>query len=103
MKILNPEREPNAWLEAIMLDLLQNPDEQAQDALKDAIHCLCTWIEPGLVDDLFAPWIDDYMKLLSANQNNQSIDPLPYLLTGQKESSPQPDTTPELDHPSKVA
>ena len=103
MKILNPEREPNAWLEAIMLDLLQNPDEQAQDALKDAIHCLCAWIEPGLVDDLFAPWIDDYMKLLSANQNNRSIDPLPYLLTGHKESYPQSDTNPESDHPSKAA
>lgn len=103
MKILNPEREPNAWLEAIMLDLLENPDEEAQGALKDAIHCLCTWIEPGLVDDLFAPWIDDYMKLLSEHQNNRNIDPLQHLLTGQKESSQQFDTSLGSDHPSKVA
>jgi len=103
MKILNPEREPNAWLEAIMLDLLGNPQPESQDALKDAIHCLCSWIEPGLIDDLFTPWIEDYMKVLSANQNNQSIDPLPYLLTGQQAPSPQSGTALESDHPNKAA
>lgn len=92
MKILNPEREPNLWLEAILLQLLQNPGEDSREALEQAIHCLCSWIEPGLIDSLFAPWIEDYMKVLSANQNNQSIDPLPYLLKGQKEPSPQSGT-----------
>lgn len=103
MKILNPEREPNAWLEAVMLDLLESPEAGAQESLKDAIHCLCSWIEPGLIDDLFAPWIDDYMQLLSENQNNQSIDPLQYLLTGQRESSQQSDTADELDRQNTAA
>ena len=103
MKILNPEREPNAWLEAILLQLLENKDQESTQSLKEAIHSLCQWVEPGAIDSLFAPWIDDYMKLLSANQNNQSIDPLPYLLTGQQESSQQSDTAPESDRPSRVA
>ena len=103
MKILNPEREPNAWLEAILIQLLENQDQESTESLKEAVSCLCHWIEPGLIDSLFAPWIEDYMKLLSANQNNQSIDPLQYLLRGQQESSQKSDTALELDHPSKVA
>ena len=93
----------SAWLEAILIQLLENQDQESTESLKDAISCLCRWIEPGLIDSLFAPWIEDYMKLLSANQNNQSIDPLQYLLRGQQESSQKSDTALELDHPSKVA
>ena len=94
MSVLNPKREPNRWLEVIMLDLLRQNTYESKQHLAEAIKVLTAWIEPGSIDDLFAPWIDQYMELLDEYENNRSIDLLMYspkdpLECNQKSNSPR--------------
>lgn len=72
MKYLDPEREPNRWLEAVMLDLLQQNTEESLESVKDGIRVLTNWIEPGLIDSAFHPWIEQYAGLLTEQENNQN-------------------------------
>jgi len=70
-KILDPRPEPNKWLAATLLNLLNRSAEEPEtmEALKWAIPQLCHSIEPGYVDQIFADWIDEYLELLANNQN----------------------------------
>ena len=70
-KILDPRPEPNKWLAATLLNLLNRSGEEpeAMEALKWAIPQLCHSIEPGYVDQIFADWIEEYLELLANNQN----------------------------------
>ena len=70
-KILDPRPEPNKWLAATLLNLLNRSakEPETMEALKWAIPQLCHSIEPGYVDQIFADWIDEYLELLANNQN----------------------------------
>ena len=70
-KILDPRPEPNKWLAATLLNLLNRSAEEPEtmEALKWAIPQLCHSIEPGYVDQIFADWIEEYLELLANNQN----------------------------------
>lgn len=72
MKILNPKTHPNRWLEAILKDLLAQDTPESKAMLMGAIPNLCYWLEPGLIDDLFAEWIDQYMDLVAEQEKNCS-------------------------------
>jgi len=63
---------PNAWLQAVLLDMLdQNTDESRAD-LAEAIQILSQSVEPGVVDQSFGPWIDRYLELLAEHESKQS-------------------------------
>ena len=70
-RILDPRPEPNRWLSATLLDLLERSKDEpdTMEALKWAIPQLCHSIEPGYVDQIFADWIEHYIKILVNNQN----------------------------------
>ena len=70
-RILDPRPEPNKWLAATLLNLLNRSAEEPEtmEALKWAIPQLCHSIEPGYVDQIFADWIEEYLELLANNQN----------------------------------
>ena len=70
-EFLDPRPEPNKWLAATFLDLLKrsNKEPEAMEALEWAIPQLCHYIEPGLVDQVFADWIEQYLEILVNNQN----------------------------------
>ena len=70
-KFLDPRPEPNKWLAATFLDLLKRSDKEpeAMEALEWAIPQLCHYIDPGLVDQIFADWIEQYLEILVNNQN----------------------------------
>lgn len=72
MKYINPQEQPNRWLAAVMLDLLEQNTEESKVALTLAIQTLANFIEPGLVDQWFAPWISQYMELLEKHENNRN-------------------------------
>lgn len=63
VRILDPEREPNKWLCATLLDLLEQDTEEAKKALKEAVTVLSYWIEPGIIDSLFDCWIKEYKEV----------------------------------------
>jgi hypothetical protein len=73
-KYIDPRGEPTRWLEAVLLDLLEQDNEEAKVALRWAFPRMAQWLEPGIIDQLFAPWIIQYMELLAEYENNQSTE-----------------------------
>ena len=72
MKYINPQENPNRWLAAVMVDLLEQNTEESKTALTLAIHTVVNFTEPGLVDQWFAPWINQYMGLLEKHESNRN-------------------------------
>ncbi len=70
-KVLDPRPDPNKWLAATLLNLLERSEEEpeAKEALKWAIPQLAHCTAPAYVDQAFADWIDQYIELLENNQN----------------------------------
>ena len=95
MNYLNPEKDPNKWLEAVLLDLLRQDTPESKQLLTEGIKALISWFEPGLIDDLFALWIDQYMEELNEYQNNHGIDFLTYSPKDHLGLSPKPDASAE--------
>ena len=73
-KYLDPRREPTKWLGAVLIDLLEQDTEESKEALKWAFPRMAQWLEPGIIDQLFVPWIDQYMELLAEDENNQNSE-----------------------------
>jgi hypothetical protein len=72
MKYANPNEDPTSWLIAVMLDLLKQDTNESKVALTSAIKTVVNYLEPGLIDQAFAPWIVHYTELLAQHENNQS-------------------------------
>ena len=72
MEYADPKENPTQWLTAVCLDLLKQNTEESKAAIMSAIQTLVNYLEPGLIDQAFAPWIDQYLLLLGQHENNQS-------------------------------
>ena len=72
MKYINPQGDPNRWLAAVFLDLLEQDTEESKAALKIAIQTIADFTEPGLIDQWFAPWISQYTELLEKHESNRN-------------------------------
>lgn len=83
MNFVNPDKDPNRWLEAVMLDLLEQNTDDSKAMLADGIRSLSRWIEPGLVDQLFGHWIEKYNQLLAEHEKNQNNSHRQYLQADQ--------------------
>ena len=46
---------------------------------------MAQWLEPGIIDQLFVPWIDQYMELLAEDGNNHNNENLKSPSKDQKE------------------
>ena len=75
MSHINPKREPNKWLQAVLLDMLEQNTEDSRADLREGIKRLAAWTEPGLIDQLFADWVDEYLSLLAELESSRSNDP----------------------------
>ena len=84
-KYLDPRREPTKWLGAVLIDLLEQDTEESKEALKWAFPRMAQWLEPGIIDQLFVPWIDQYMELLAEDENNHNNENLKSPSKDQKE------------------
>ena len=73
-KYIDPRGETARWLEGVLLDLLEQDTEEAKVALRWAFPRMAQWLEPGIIDQLFAPWIIQYMELLVEYENNQNTE-----------------------------
>jgi hypothetical protein len=72
MAKIDPRVKPNLWLSAVICDLIDQNTAESLAAAKDATSTISQWLEPGLIDDLFAPWIEEYLKLMEADQSTGS-------------------------------
>jgi len=66
------QKDPTQWLTAVCLDLLEQNTEESKVSLIQAIRTLVSYLEPGLIDQAFAPWIAHYNDLLAQCESNQS-------------------------------
>ena len=57
MKFLDPQKEPNKWLQATLLDLLEQDTEESRANLIEGIKTVIPLLDPGMIDHAFAPWI----------------------------------------------
>ena len=71
-RYLDTEVEPCKWLGAVLIDLLEQDTEESREALKWAFPRMAQWLEPGIIDQLFAPWIENYLQLLDEQENNHN-------------------------------
>ena len=71
-RYLDPRGETCKWLGAVLIDLLEQDTEESRAALKWAFPRMAQWLEPGIVDQLFAPWIEEYLELLAEQENSHS-------------------------------
>ena len=85
VKYVDPVKNPNLWLELTILKMIEDRDSANESALRQAIHAIIHWIEPGLIDQLFGDWIQQYLDAQSALESNQNnFDPPCSLEAGQE-------------------
>ena len=73
---IDPRKEPNKWLLAVLNRCVDDDDQESKEALKDALFIFASWLEPSSVDFLFAHWIVDYCSLLDGHESNRNtVDP----------------------------
>ena len=89
-KLLDPRREPNRWLAAMFDHLLTVGDEDSLQSFRSGYYQLCNVIDPGMIDSIFQPWIEAYLRGLQVedqSENHQSIARPPKELEGLPEPS----------------
>ena len=85
VKYVDPVKKPNLWLELTILKMIEDRDPANESALRHALHAIIHWIEPGLIDQLFGDWIQQYLDAQSALESNQNnFDPPCSLEAGQE-------------------
>ena len=76
MKYVDPVKNPNLWLEKTLQKMIEDGKPEDVPILKDAIRVIVHWLEPGLIDQLFGHWMEDYLDVLSEYESNQNnVDP----------------------------
>ena len=85
VKYVDPVKNPNLWLELTILKMIEDKDPANESALRHALHAIIHWIEPGLIDQLFGDWIQQYLDAHSALESNQNnFEPPCSLEAGQE-------------------
>ena len=85
VKYVDPVKNPNLWLELTILKMIEDRDPANESALRHALHAIIHWIEPGLIDQLFGDWIQQYLDAQSALESNQNNFDPPYSLEAGQE------------------
>jgi hypothetical protein len=84
MPYVDPSKEPNKWLSAVLLDFLEQDTEPSKEALKVGIKVMADYLEPGLIDQIFGTWIEQYkerladVKVLATPESSRSNDSQQY-------------------------
>lgn len=73
-EFLDPRKEPNRWLAAMFDHLLTVGDQDSLESLRSGYYQLCNFIEPGLIDSVFEPWIAAYLQGLQGTDGTETIE-----------------------------
>ena len=74
MNYVHPNKNPNKWIQSVLLDLLKQNSTESLASLEDGIQRLAASVDPGLIDDLFADWSVIYLKLLDELESSHGND-----------------------------
>ena len=72
MKYVDPATNPNLWLEMTLIKLIEENKPENVAVIKQALHVIIHWLEPGLIDQLFGDWIQQYQEGMCEHKNNQN-------------------------------
>jgi hypothetical protein len=86
MKYIDPRRDPNKWIKLLLIHLIDEDTEESKEMVKAAIKGMADWLEPGLIDQLFANWIVPYCESLDKLQSTRNTDHPECLLEDPEES-----------------
>jgi len=86
VKYLDPRKDPNKWLKTLLIHFLEDDTEESKEMVVAAIKGMADWLEPGLIDQLFANWMIPYCEALDKLESNQSSDHPVCLLEDRPES-----------------
>jgi len=95
---IDPRKEPNKWLTAVMLDLLAQNTHDSRSMLEDGIRVAVNFLEPGYIDQLFGTWIDAYVDLLAEEKMQKNKHPRPCSPEDQTVPPQEPQSDSTLDH-----
>lgn len=73
MTFIRPEEDINRWLRAVLIDMIERYSDGTTEALKVAITTLTRIVEPAILEDQFAPWVEAYGELLEQHQKTDRI------------------------------
>jgi hypothetical protein len=72
MTYVNPKKDPNAWLAQTCETLLKDVTKESNEAVWEIVDILIDYVEPGLIDQAFAPLIAQYMELLEQHEKTSN-------------------------------
>ena len=78
IKYIDPRKEPNKWLIAVLNRCVDDGDQDSKEALKESHKLLISWLEPSIIDSLFDHWITRYCSLLDEHENTPGTSPQQY-------------------------
>ena len=78
IKYIDPRKDPNKWLIAVLNRCVDDGDQDSKEALFEAHKLLISWLEPSIIDSLFDHWITDYCSLLDEHENTPGMSPQLY-------------------------
>lgn len=73
MTFIKPEDDINRWLRAVLIDMIERYSDGTTEALQAAITTLTRIVEPAILEEQFAPWIDAYGELLEQHQRTDRV------------------------------
>lgn len=77
MTFIRPEDDINKWLRAVLLDMIDRYSDGTTEALQSAITTLTRIVEPAMLEEQFAPWVEAYGELLEQYQKTDHVLRLP--------------------------
>jgi len=72
MTYVNPKNDPNEWLAATCKTLLNDVTKESNEDVWEIVDILIDYVEPGLIDQAFAPLIAQYMELLEQHEKKSN-------------------------------
>lgn len=95
MAYVNPKKDPNEWLAATCKTLLNDVTKESNEAVWEIVDILIDYVEPGLIDQAFAPSIAQYMEILEEYEKMNNSSAQMYLQVTSREAQGELNTVPE--------
>ena len=95
MTYVNPKNNPNEWLAASCKALLDDVTKESNEAVWEIVDILIDYVEPGLIDQAFAPLIAQYMETLEEYEKMNNSSAQLYLPLNFQEAQGESNTDPE--------
>ena len=92
MTYVNPKKDPNAGRAQTCAALLRDVTKESNEAVWEIVDILIDYVEPGLIDQAFAPSIEQYMEILEEYEKMNNSSAQMYLQVNSREVQDESNT-----------